>query len=95
MDDRRFNKRSRPALQHKIRVIVGTKQAPIAHGVTIPGFIADQFSGCQLRIFTSGGSIIMESGCKITIHDINSQKQNCFDGMREVVMPWGETKWVK
>jgi len=64
-DERRFNQRGGPSLFHKVRVIVGKKLMPIAYGVTLPTNIAVQFSGCQLRIYASGTSIIMESGCKI------------------------------
>ena len=64
-DERRFNQRGGPSLFHKVRVIVGHKLNPIAFGVTLPTQIAEEFSGCQLRIYTSGASIVMESGCKI------------------------------
>ena len=64
-DERRYNQRGGPALFHKLRVIVGTKIAPVAYGVTLPNHIAEDFSGCQLRIHVSGTAIIMESGCKI------------------------------
>ena len=64
-DERRLNKRGGPALFHKLRVIVGTKINPVAYGITLPNEIAQQFSGCQLRISISGTSIIMESGCRI------------------------------
>ena len=64
-DERKFNKRGGSALFHKVRVIVGTKLIPVAYGVTLPTEIAQQFSGCQLRIHTSGTCIIMESGARL------------------------------
>ena len=64
-DERRLNQRGGPSLFHKVRVIVGTKVVPVAYGVTIPHGIAQQFSGCQLRIHVSGTAIIMESGGRI------------------------------
>jgi len=64
-DERRFNSRGGPSLFHKVRVIVGTNLTPVAYGVTLPTEIAQQFSGCQLMIYTSGTSIIMESGCRV------------------------------
>ena len=63
-DERKYNQRGGPSLFHKLRVIVGTKVAPIAFGVTLPFEIAAQFSGCQLRVYTSGTCIVMESGCR-------------------------------
>jgi len=64
-DERQFNQRGGPSVFHKVRVIVGRRTAPIAYGVTLPNHIAEDFSGCQLRISVSGTSIIMESGCRI------------------------------
>ena len=64
-DERRYNKRGGPSLYHKVRVIVGHNLMPIAYGVTLPFLIAQEFSGCPIRIHTSGTSIIMESGCRI------------------------------
>jgi len=63
-DERRFNCRGGPSIFRKVRVIVGTNANPIAFGITIPTAIATEFSGCQLKAFTSGGCIILESGCK-------------------------------
>ena len=63
-DERKYNQRGGPAPFHKLRVIVGTKLLPVAYGVTLPTFIAQQFSGCQLMISVSGNSIVMESGCR-------------------------------
>lgn len=64
-DERRFNQRGGASIFRKVRIIVGQKLNPIAFGVTLPFEIAQEFSGCQLRIHTSGTSIIMESGCRI------------------------------
>lgn len=65
-DYRTFNKRGGCAYQHKIRVIVGTKEKPVAHGITLPTKIAKKFAGCLMTISQSGTSIIMESGCKVS-----------------------------
>ena len=64
-DERQYNFRGGPSPLHKVRVIVGQKLNPIAYGITLPFHIAQQFSGCQLRISVSGTSIVMESGCRI------------------------------
>ena len=94
-DERRFNQRGGPSLQHKLRVIVGTKQEPIVYGITIPAFIAQQFSGCLFRIHMSGNSIVLESGCKITIDNIDKDNIGGVSGMRESINKWGEIRLVK
>ena len=80
-DDRCFNKRGGAAYQHKIRVIVGTKINPVAHGITLPTQIANKFSGCYMNISYAGSSIIMESGCKVSYVDkMNEIEKNKTDG---------------
>ena len=76
-----------PAIQHRIRK--GTiKQTENNTGdtfvITIPKIIAEKFEGCLIRIYTSGNSIILESGCKLSIEDINTHEQNCYYGVRAV-----------
>ena len=52
--------------------------------ITIPKIISKQFEDCLIRIYTSGNSIILESGCKLSIEDINTHEQNCYYGVRAV-----------
>ena len=59
-DERSYNQRGGPNKLHKVRVIMGTKINPIAYGVTMPKNIAQQFSGCKLKIHISGPCIVME-----------------------------------
>jgi len=63
-DYRTFNKRGGCAYQHKVRVIVGTKAKPVAHGITLPTKVAQHFAGCLMTISHSGTSILLESGCQ-------------------------------
>ena len=94
-DERRYNYRKAPSLQHKIRVIAGNKLKPVQWGITVPQFIAERFADCYLRLQVSGTMLIMESGCKITASDINVKKRFCFDGMREGGENEGVIQWVK
>ena len=95
MDERRFNFRKNPGMKHKIRVIAGNKMNPVMFGITVPEFIAQKFSGCSLRMFTSGTMIIMESGCKITPQDVNPAKKYCYEGLREGLEIGGQMQWLK
>ncbi|MHA1868726.1 MAG: hypothetical protein ACTSXD_11835 [Candidatus Heimdallarchaeaceae archaeon] len=70
-DQRVFNKRGGPSIQHKLRVIVGTKQNPIAYGMTFPKSIAMRFSGCSFIMSVSGNSIILTSGCITHLEDLS------------------------
>ena len=87
-DERRFNYRKGPSLQHKIRVIAGTKMDPVQFGITVPEFIAQRFSGCNLRLWASGTTIIMESGTKLTPKDIIEMREGLEIG-------GGKTEWIK
>lgn len=73
MDDRRFNFRRNPSFQHKIRVIMGSKEQPQQWGVTIPKPIAKQFVDCRLTISVSGNTIILESGCRLHAIDVREK----------------------
>lgn len=95
LDDRRLNSRKSPSLQHKIRVVVGSKKNPIAYGMTFPKFIVERFEGCMFRIYTSGNSIVLESGCKLHPQDIDTTKTNCFYGMRMHEDKFGGIELVK
>jgi len=53
-----------PAIQHKIRKGTTNNQTGDSFVVTIPRIIAEKFENCLIRIYTSGNSIILESGCK-------------------------------
>jgi len=71
-----------PALQHIIRKGTTNNETGDSFVITIPSVVANQFQDCLLRIYVSGTSIIMESGCKLTLDDINTHKQNCYYGVR-------------
>ena len=85
-----------PALQHKIRKGTTNNQTGDSFVVTIPKIIAEKFENCLIRIYTSGNSIILESGCKITVEDININEQNCYYGVRAVeYSPSGKKIYIK
>ena len=53
------------ALQYKIRKTTTQNKSGDNFSITIPRFIAKQFSGCLFSMNVSGNSILFESGCKI------------------------------
>ena len=71
-----------PALQHSIRKGTINNATGDTYVITIPKVISEQFQGILLRIYTSGNSIILESGCKMSIETIDIHKQECYDGVR-------------
>ncbi len=71
-----------PALQHSIRRGITNNKTGENFVITIPKIIAEQFQSVLVRVYVSGNSIILESGCKISIEDISIHKQNCYDGIR-------------
>lgn len=65
-DERKFHNRlNRPSLFHKIRIINPGNKCGETYAITIPTFIAMKFIECQMKISSSGTTIIIESGCRI------------------------------
>ena len=94
-DGRTFNFRKTPSIQHKIRILNPGNKCGESLGITIPTILAEQFQGCWMRIYISGNSLLLESGCKMSAFDINEKKVNCYDGMREVTNKQGEVELIK
>ena len=66
-----------PALSYKIRKTTINNKTGDNYAITIPSFLAKQFSEIYFRINISGNSIIFESGCKLTINyiEIHNEKK--------------------
>ena len=84
-----------PALQHKLRKGTTGNDTGDSHVITIPRFIANQFSGCLLRLSISGNSIIMESGCKLNIVDVDEKTWGGYYGVRHHYEEYGKQKVIK
>jgi len=95
IDNRSFNFRKNPSIQHRVRKIVQGNITGDVYGITLPKAIAEPFLECWMRIYTSGTSLILESGCKLTPEDIDRNKKFCFAGMREIRNKSGQVEWVK
>ena len=59
-----------PAITYIIRKTTTNNATGDSFAITIPRFIAEQFSGCHFTMVISGNSIIFTSGCKLTQNDI-------------------------
>jgi hypothetical protein len=95
MDGRGFNFRKGINLQHKLRLINPGNKTGESYGITIPTVIASQFQECWMRIYTSGNAIILESGCKMVMTDVDVKKKFCYDGMRQISNGQGQMEFVK
>ncbi len=73
-----------PALQHSVRKGTTNNSTGDTFVITIPKVFAKQFQNISLRIYTSGNSIIMESGCKLFVEEINIHEQHTYYGARGV-----------
>lgn len=62
------------ALQYKIRKTTTQNLTGDNYSITIPRVIAQKFEECLFRLAVSGNSIIFESGCKMTVNDIEMNK---------------------
>lgn len=94
-DGRSFNFRKGPSIQHRIRILNPGNKSGESFGITIPTVIAEQFQACWMRIYVSGTSVVMESGCKLSAFDVDKNKVNCFEGMREIKNKQGEMELIK
>ena len=64
-----------PALQYKIRKTTVNNKTGDNYSITIPSVLAKQFQECFFRLRASGTCLIFESGCKLTITDIDSKEE--------------------
>jgi len=94
-DERSFNFRKNPSIQHRVRKIVQGNITGDVYGITLPKVIAEPFLECWMRIYTSGTSLILESGCKISAEDIDKNKKFCYEGMRETINKNRQVEYVK
>ena len=76
-----------PALQYKIRKTTTGNKTGDNYSITIPRIIAKKFENCYFKLDMSGNCLLFESGCKITIGDLEVSNPNCkmFIGAGEVV----------
>ena len=64
-----------PALQYKIKKVVTSNKTGDSYAITIPRIVAQEFEETFFKLCVSGNSIIFESGCKMTVNDIEVNKQ--------------------
>ena len=63
-----------PALQYRIRKTTVNNKTGDNYSITIPRIIAQKFAEVLFRMCVSGNSIIFESGCKLTVEDVQINK---------------------
>jgi len=63
-----------PALQYRIRKTTVNNKTGDNYSITIPRIIAQKFEEVLFRMCVSGNSIIFESGCKLTVEDVQINK---------------------
>jgi hypothetical protein len=59
-----------PALSYKIKKVTSNNKTGDSYAITIPRVVAQKFESCFFKMCVSGNSIIFESGCKMTVNDI-------------------------
>jgi len=59
-----------PGLSYRIRKTTVNNKTGDNYSITIPRIIAQQFEECFFKMCVSGNSIIFESGCKMSVNDI-------------------------
>lgn len=66
-----------PALQYRIRKTTTNNKTGDSYAITIPRIVAKEFEETFFKLCISGNSIILESGCKMTVEDVevNNQKK--------------------
>lgn len=64
-----------PALNYRIRKVVTNNKTGDSYAITIPRIIAQEFEEVFFKLCISGTNIIFESGCKMTVNDIEVDKQ--------------------
>jgi len=63
-----------PALTYKIRKTTTNNKTGDNYSLTVPSFVAKKFEECLFKLCVSGNAIIFESGCKLTVSDIEINK---------------------
>jgi hypothetical protein len=63
-----------PALNYQIRKTTTNNKTGDSYAITIPRIVAKQFEECFFRMCVSGTNIIFESGCKLSVNDIEVNK---------------------
>jgi len=94
-DQRTFNSRRKPSIQHKLRITNPGNRTGVSYAVTIPTVIANNFEGTYFRIIQSGTTLILESGAKIGAAGISNVKDNSFNGLRMIINKYGQPEWIK
>jgi hypothetical protein len=94
-DQRTFNSRRNPSIQHKLRIVNPGNRTGNTYAVTIPVIIANNFSGTYFRITQEGTSLILASGARIGATNITNKKDNSFNGLRMVINKYGQPEWIK
>lgn len=84
-----------PGLQYKIRKGTINNRTGDSYVITVPRIIAEQFSGCFLRICVNNNVITMQSGCKIMASDIDENQWGGQFGMRKVYDKDGRLHLIK
>ena len=64
-----------PALTYKIKKVTSNNKTGDSYAITVPRIIAQKFEEYLFRMVVSGNSIIFESGCKLTVSDIEASNQ--------------------
>jgi len=64
-----------PGLSYKIRKTTTGNFTGDSYAITVPRIIAKKFEECFFKLCVSGNSIIFESGCKMTVNDIEVNRQ--------------------
>lgn len=63
-----------PALTYQIRKTTINNKTGDSFAITIPRIIAEKFEGYYFTLSVSGNCIVFESGCKISVSDIEKEK---------------------
>ena len=63
-----------PGLSYKIRKTTINNKTGDNYAITIPRIIAQKFEEVLFRLVVSGDTIFFESGCKLTVNDIEINK---------------------
>jgi len=63
------------ALTYKIRKTTSNNLTGDNYSITVPRVIAKKFEDMVFSFRTSGNALIFESGCKITVSEIEKEKK--------------------
>lgn len=68
-----------PSITYQIRKTTTNNKTGDNFAITIPRFVAEQFSGFYFKLTISGDSIIFTSGCKLN-SDVENKIFSNFEG---------------